>query len=134
MTEGNQLAKLLAITLKNGGVTFDYRTRVVVPPRDAWYFPKYPELTVIEPRQQALEALARFCYEHEARLSEDRCFLGLWRHPDTDKIYIDITTYRESCPEAIIDASAVSERSGREVVSLHNPVREKTVYRNQPGP
>lgn len=125
--------QLIATTLEAGGVTYDLRAQQVVTPQDAWYFPKYPAHTKIVPVSGALVALARFCYQHERKLWEDDCYLGLWQHPATSEIYIDITTHLASYPDAIIAARAASEAGGRRIVSICNPRQGVTAYLDELG-
>ena len=126
LSHRNLYLQLIAITLQAGGVTYDVRSQRVVPPTDAWYFPKYPGDTVIVPQTEALRALARFCYQHEAKLREAECFLGLWQNPETGEIYIDITTCLADYTEAIVAARMASEAGGRQIVAICNPYTGKT--------
>lgn len=122
------LAVVLA-TYKDGGTASRLDRYELVPPADAWEFPKHPDRTVIlSPEANLAEALKKFILTNETFLREPDCWLGTWIHPQTGCIYLDITTRCIRLEAARQMALELSERAGRRIVALYNSARRETVY------
>lgn len=116
-------------TLEQGGAASDIETCQLLPPADAWEFPKYPQRTAILPLDVDLAAeIKAFIIANERYLKEPDCWLGTWINPRTQHFYLDITTSREDPDEARRVAIETSQKEGRKIVALYNPKRDQTIY------
>lgn len=123
------LGAVTAATRAHGGVAARLPTRAILPPTDAWGFPRYPGRTVILPRDADLDAaLASFVVANEQQLHEQECCLGTWLNPHTDHYYFDITTSCVDLAEACQRARSLSVAHGRKIVAVYNSARQETVY------
>jgi hypothetical protein len=122
------IQELVNRTLKEGGITFDFKNNRFAEPKDHWYFPKHPDLTVIVSKEKLAESLARFISDRRILLLKGDVVFGTWVNPLTDKVYLDINTFRDDESEALKSAKWLSASKGREIVSIYNPVKDKTVY------
>lgn len=123
------LLDLVAATRAHDGASASLVNCQLLPPIDEWQFPKYPGRTVIlPPDADLLKGLRRFITENESLLCEADCQIGLWVHPHTGQVYLDITTSCADLEEARRVALDVSTRDGRKIVALYNAVRGETVY------
>lgn len=123
------IARLVSLTLRDGGSASRPDTRLFLPPRDLWSFPKYPSKTVILPPtvDLALE-LQRFITVNEVSLNEEDCWLGTWINPRSGEYYFDVATGCKKLSEAQEMAREAGVREGRRVVALFNSKRNETVY------
>lgn len=123
------IARLVSLTLKDGGSASKPDVGFFLPPRDLWSFPKYPSKTAILPPtvDLALE-LQRFITVNEVFLNEEDCWLGTWINPQTGDYYFDVATGCENLSEAQEMAHKAGVREGRRVVALFNSKRNETVY------
>ena len=123
------LLDLRAAIREHGGASACLADRRLLSPADEWLFPKYPGRTVIlPPEADLLDGLQRFIADNESLLSESDCRLGVWVHPRTGEVYLDVTTSCADLAEARRIALEVGARDGRRVVALYNAFREETVY------
>lgn len=122
------IKKIVDRTIGNGGLTFDFKDYKFVPSEDYWYFPKYPGLTAIVNKDKLAETLAMFLATNMKHLLESDTVFGTWVNPQTDKVYIDINTYKDSKSEALATARMLSKSQGRNIVSMYNPVQDKIEY------
>lgn len=125
----NELLEVFATkTLKDGGMTFDFKSGKFLEPMNYWYFPKYPGLTLIVRKAELYGSLVTFIDANQKLLLEDNTVFGTWVNPKTNKVYIDINTYRADKIDAITTAKTLSSEQGRNIVSIYNPVQNKTEY------
>ncbi|HEV2412754.1 MAG TPA: hypothetical protein VGS28_03040 [Candidatus Saccharimonadales bacterium] len=122
------IEELVKRTLENGGLTFDFKNHEFVKPQDYWYFPKYPGLTAIVDQSELADSLNTFIAANQNLLLEDDVVFGTWVNPKTNKVYIDINTFNKDRAIALRIAKELSENQGREIVSMYNPIQEKTEY------
>ena len=121
--------KVTLATLKQGGTASRLNDYRLLPPLDAWQFPKYPARTVILPPDADLaEGLTEFICSNDSFLREPDCWLGTWINPQTQCVYLDVTTSSGSLDEAKKMALEFSCRAGRMIVALYNSGRKETVY------
>lgn len=123
--------EVATITRKHGGSASKLDGYELLPPADAWEFPKYPAKTaILPPDADLVEGLKAFISANEMFLREPDCWLGTWINPQTGCFYLDITT---SCPdleEAKRMAFAASQRDGRRIVAIYNSKHRQTVFVN----
>ncbi|WP_427884945.1 hypothetical protein ACQHIV_22445 [Kribbella sp. GL6] len=117
---------LAAVTLSSGGVTADITRRTITPPRDSWYFPRYPGLTRIVPLDGLAAAIRGFVADHRALFTDEIQF-GAWINPDSRLCYLDLITQLPDQAEAERMARRYGVEGGRKVVAIYNPVRALTV-------
>lgn len=123
------LLEVAIATLDNGGTASRVGDYQLLPPIDAWQFPKYPARTIIlAPHADLVEGLRDFILSNETYLSEPDCWLGTWINPQTQCVYLDITTSCHDLEAARNIALEISEREGRRIVALYNSSRRETVY------
>ena len=116
-------------TVEKGVIAAKLATYQLLPPIDAWGFPKYPSKTTILPPEIDLVAeLRTFIEINETYLNEMDCYLGTWVNPHTKHYYLDITTSCADLEEARRIARAISMKEDRKIVALYNSRREQTVY------
>jgi len=121
--------EVVIATIENGGTASKLDGYQLLPPADAWEFPKYPARTLILPPEADLvEELKNFISANEPLLREPDCWLGTWIHPGTGCFYLDITTSCNDLNEAKRVALEISERAGRRIVALYNSRRKETIY------
>src|SRR5512144_1109147 len=108
-------------TLQNGGTASKLNDYQLLPPMNAWQFPKYPSRTRILPSEADLVVeLKEFILANETFLREPDCWLGTWIHPETHCFYLDITTSCNELERAKQMALEISEREGRKIVAIYN--------------
>ena len=118
------LLDLCIVTLEQGGVTSDIRTRQFLPPIDAWCVPKYPEKTLIlPPGTNLIPSLKAFIQRNRGALHSPDTWLGTWIHPVTRCCHLDITELYLRLDEARQEALKRSQ-----VLALYNCKRNQTVY------
>jgi hypothetical protein len=128
-TAERYLDLVIQMTLAQGGSTTRPGDCTARPPADGWQFPRHPGKTVIIPPTADLRsALRTFILVHARVLHEPDCWLGTWRNPHDQQIYLDITTQRADLAEARQIARSLSLQEGRQIVALFNPRRQETVY------
>lgn len=115
---------LCIVTLEQGGVTSNIRTRQFLPPIDAWCVPKYPEKTLIlPPGTNLMPSLKAFILQHRGVLHSPDTWLGTWIHPVTQCCHLDITELYVHLEEARQEALKRSQ-----VLALYNCKHNQTVY------
>jgi hypothetical protein len=118
-----------AATLEKGGAVSRLDNYQFLAPVDDWQFPKYPGKTaILAPEVNLAEELKNFILLNEPYLNEADCWLGTWINPQTQHIYLDITTRQHDLDEARKMALAYSLRDGRKIVALYNSMRNVTHY------
>ena len=123
------ILEVVMATFENEGAASKLDGYQLLPPVDAWQFPKYPARTVILPPEADLvEGLKNFISANEAFLREADCWLGTWIHPQTGCFYLDITTSCKDLDEARRIALEISARAGRKIVALYNSKRKEIIY------
>ncbi len=131
MSESEQvdlIAILVAKTFEDGGLTYNFKSSKFVEPMDYWYFPKYPKITAIVDKEKLEDSLKEFIKSHHNLLIENDTVFGTWVNPKSNKVYIDINTYKKDKAEALKTAKIYSKDQGRNIVSMYNPVHDKTIY------
>ncbi len=116
-------------TFQNGGTASKLNDYQLLPPMDAWQFPKYPSRTLILPPESNLvEELKKFIFANQMFLREPDCWLDTWINPQTHCFYLDITTSCNDLETAEQMALKISAREGRRIVAIYNSMRKETVY------
>lgn len=134
MTHSNEKLKewlhtVAAATRTHGGVAARLPTLDLLPPEDAWGFPKYPARTAILPHDVDLfAALDIFVATNMLQLCDQDSCLGTWLHPHTNQYYIDVTTSCADLATAYQQARCISLEQGRKIVAVYNSARQETVY------
>ena len=122
------IPEIVKRTMHDGGTTIDPQSFAFVEPKDLWYYPKYPSLTQIVDVTELPVALGTFLKSNSNHLQEKNIVLGTWLHPHSGKVYIDINTYSKDENIALEDAKRISRYGGRQIVSMYNPLQNKTEY------
>lgn len=121
--------EVAAATFQNGGTTSKLNDYQLLPPMDAWQFPKYPGRTrILLADVDLVNELKSFISANEIFLREPGCWLGTWINPQTRCFYLDITTSCTDLETAKKMALEISEREGRRIVAIYNSMRRETVY------
>lgn len=121
--------KVAIATLERGGVTSKLDTCQILPSMDTWCFPKYPSKTMIVPPEVDLvEELKKYISANKQYLRESDSWLGTWINPQTQCIYLDVTTSCSELNKARKMALDIGNREHRKVVALYNSKRRETVY------
>ena len=116
-------------TVEKGTVASKLGTYQLLPPIDAWGFPKYPGKTaILSPEIDLLAELRIFIETNETYLKEEDCCLGTWINPHTKHYYLDVTTSCADLDEARQAAKTISVKEGRKIIALYNSKSEMTVY------
>ncbi len=96
---------------------------------DAWDFPKYPGRTVVlRPDADLIAALGSFIVSNTVFLQEENCWLGTWVHPETGKIYLDVTTSCKSLEAGLRQVARINSVSKRQIIAMYNSSLGKTLY------
>lgn len=122
------IAEVIERTIKAGGTTFDMGTQSFVTSINSWFYPKYPGITQIVPVSELDSVLAVFISSNKELLSEKNCYLGTWLNPESQRVYLDVTTYQSSLENALFEAREISEKQGRKIVTVYNPFLKETKY------
>ena len=123
------LEELRRTTLERGWAVLSPKTGALLPPTDAWGFPKYPDRTVILPPDADLGgALEAFIRSNTAFLVEANCWLGTWVNPKTKNVYLDVTTSCNGLDEALRMVALINAASRRQIIAVYNSSRGETVY------
>jgi hypothetical protein len=121
--------RIVAAIRADGGANACVVGERLLPPEDAWSFPRYPERTrIIAPGADLVAELAAFIAANDAQLRAAGCYLGAWINPQTREVYLDIATSRAELGEALALARMLGAQGGRAVVAIYNPARRETVY------
>ena len=116
-------------TVEKGTVASKLGTYQLLPPIDAWGFPKYPGKTaILSPEIDLLAELRIFIETNETYFKEEDCCLGTWINPHTKHYYLDVTTSCADLDEARQAAKTISVKEGRKIIALYNSKSEMTVY------
>lgn len=128
-TNPGYLERVGTLTLEQGWAVSNPVTGTFLQPTDLWGFPKYPDQTVILPPDADLKAaLTAFVTANAALLDEPNCWLGTWVHPETNEIYLDVTTSCRTLGEALELTSKINARSKRKIVAVYNSALDRTIY------
>lgn len=123
------LSEVATITLERGWAVGSVVTLQFLPVVDAWGYPKYPDRTLIlEPESELMGPLRQFIATNRALLIEPNCWLGTWVHPDTQRVFLDVTTSTEGLLAALEAVGVINRRSQRAVLAIYNSAQNKTVF------
>lgn len=118
--------QIVRLTLDHGGTTADLMTMRTLPAVDAWYFPRFPERTMIVPLTDLAPSVHRFIGLHRDTLTDDNIWLGTWINPETRACYLDLITRNADQHEALKLARRYSRVGGRKIIAICNPRRRQT--------
>ncbi|GAB3762853.1 hypothetical protein [Microlunatus parietis] len=113
-------------TLDSGGCTADVAARRILPGEDAWYFPRFPEHTMIVSLPELGSSLVRFIELHHHHHLAGDIWLGTWINPAIHQCYLDLITRHEDEHEALRLARLYSHAGGRKIIAICNPARRQT--------
>jgi hypothetical protein len=119
--------QIVRATLDHGGTTADLRTMKIVPAIDAWYFPRFPERTMIVALTDLDSSVSRFIEVHRETLITGNLWLGTWINPETRACYLDLITRTADQHEALHLARRYSRDGGRKIIAICNPSRRQTL-------
>ena len=119
--------QIVRMTLDHGGTTADLRTMRIQPVEDAWYFPRFPERTMIVTLTELGSSVSRFIELHREALITGGLWLGTWINPETRTCYLDLITRSADQHEAVELARRYSRDGGRKIIAICNPSRRLTV-------
>lgn len=123
------LEKVVTLTLEQGWAVSKPRTGTFLQPTDAWGFPRHPDETAILPPDADLKAaLAAFVTANAALLDEPNCWLGTWVNPETNAIYLDVTTSCQTLGEVLEVTAEINARSRRKIIAVYNSALDETIY------
>ncbi len=122
------IEQIVRLTLDLGGATVDLRTMRILPAVDAWYFPRFPERTMIVPQTDLAASVHRFIELHRDTLTDDTIWLGTWINPESHNCYLDLITRNADQHEALRLARSYSRLGGRKIIASYNPRRRQTRY------
>jgi hypothetical protein len=125
----NFLAEAINIAVSHGGVTVDLVNNKITKDTNAWFFPRYPDKTVICPHNSNLTGeINNFISINKNLLINQNNYLGVWLNPQTDEWYLDITASNIDRDDALSQAKQISDISGRKIVSIYNPFTKETIF------
>lgn len=119
------IARAVERAVKDGGVRVDVHGGTFVEARDEWYFPRWPDMTVVVLGKHLAAAVAEFVTSNRDKFDEN-VYLGIWRHDQ--QYYIDLNAHTDNFADAKRLAAVYGEECGREIMSAYNPVRDETRY------
>lgn len=121
------MAEVARVTVASGGATADLAARLLVPPADVWYFPRFPGRTRIVGVAGLAGSVAAFVAEHRRLLVGRGLLLGTWINPATGACFLDLITQAPSRRAGLTLARRYSREDGRRIIALCNPFRGTTV-------
>ncbi len=129
MSKRRYLERVRELTLECGWAVSNPVTEEFLHRADAWGFPKYPDRTVIlPPDADLIAALESFVVTNTVFLQEANCWLGTWVHPETGKIYLDVTTSCKGLEAALRQVTRINSVSKRQIIAIYNSSLDKTLY------
>ncbi len=129
MSKRHYLERVRELTLEQGWTVSSPVTEGFLRQADAWGFPKYPDRTVIlPPDADLIAALGSFIVTNTVFSQETNCWLGTWVHPETGKIYLDVTTSCKGLEATLRQVAQINTVSKRQIIAIYNSSLDKTVY------
>ncbi len=126
-TPARLIEQIVRTTLDHGGTTADLRTMRIHPAEDAWYFPRFPERTMIVALTGLASSVSGFIEQHREALITGDLWLGTWINPESRKCYLDLITRSTDRQDALELARSYSRSGGRKIIAICNPLRRLTV-------
>lgn len=114
------------MTRGNGGATADLATMRILPPEDVWYFPRFPDRTMIVAFTDLDSSIHTFIEMNRGTLISGDLWLGTWVNPETRACFLDLITCNPDEQEALSLARRYSEDGGRKIIAICNPIRQQT--------
>jgi hypothetical protein len=121
------IEQIVRMTVDHGGTTADLRTMKILPAIDAWYFPRFPEWTMIVALTDLDSSVSHFIEVHREMLITGNLWLGTWINPETRTCYLDLITRTADAQEALALARRYSRYGGRKIIAICNPSRRQTL-------
>lgn len=126
MATYKHLRDVVAIAIKDGGVTINNKTHDIINSLDEWLFPRWPDITVAVPESRLEPALMEFVSKHADKIRDYDVYLGIWRKDN--KYFIDLNAHASSIAEATTLAKSYAQASDRGIISAYNPAKDATHY------
>ena len=69
-----------------------------------------------------------FIRSSAAFLAETNGWLGTWVNPETENVYLDITTSCDDLDETLRVTARINSASRRKIIAVYTSSRDETVY------